>query len=194
MSSGGRHRRGRHRRVDPPRIPVAGLILTAGWLALVSAPTTQGAAVFNPGIPPRVAVLTQPTLRPAPSRRPVVAMAAAVTQRIPPLVGAVGLKPNAVVLASYLQQHYPGLSSIGGVRPDALPDHPSGHALDAMVGADSALGDRVLQDMVAHTADLHIRYVIWQQTIYYPSGRHYLMADRGSRTANHYDHVHISVF
>jgi hypothetical protein len=39
-----------------------------------------------------------------------------------------------------------------------------------------------------------VKYIIWRQRIWYPSsGTWRGMADRGSATANHYDHVHVSV-
>ena len=57
-----------------------------------------------------------------------------------------------------------------------------------------AQGDAVAAYAIAHAAELKITYVIWRQRIYLigQSGWR-AMADRGSITANHYDHVHISV-
>lgn len=68
-------------------------------------------------------------------------------------------------------------------------DHPSGLAADFMVGRASgdAIADCALQNMQA----LGISYVIWQQQINYGSGWQ-AMEDRGSPTANHEDHVHVS--
>ena len=48
--------------------------------------------------------------------------------------------------------------------------------------------------VLAHAEELNIKYVIWQQRSWKPErGTWRLMADRGSPTQNHMDHVHISV-
>ena len=58
-----------------------------------------------------------------------------------------GLCPNASTLDQYLAATYPGVQSIGGVRSDSRPDHPSGHALDIMIGSDMGLGDAINADV-----------------------------------------------
>ena len=208
----GRHRAvsGRHRRASgrtTSALPVATTILAAGWLALVGAPATHGGDAFNPG-----ATFVRKTLS-SHGEEPVdnaviggghsatrgtprqVVMAAAVTpQRVPPLIGARGLTPNAVALAAYIQQRYPEVASIGGVRPDPIPDHPTGHALDVMVYGDTALGDQIEADVMAQADRFHVRYSIYRETYHNPSGRTYWMADRGSPTQNHFDHIHFTVY
>jgi hypothetical protein len=69
-------------------------------------------------------------------------------------------------------------------------EHCRGLALDVMVGADAALGDHIAADVLGRN---EVRYVIWQETIRKPNGISRLMTDRGSPTANHFDHVHIRV-
>jgi hypothetical protein len=91
-----------------------------------------------------------------------------------PLIGANGLCPNARNLAAYIQATYPNVNSIGGVRPDRLPDHPSGHALDIMVGNNTALGNRIAADIRNQTGRFAVKYILWQ-------------------TVNHYDHIHVTV-
>lgn len=56
---------------------------------------------------------------------------------------------------------------------------------------DNALGDAVAQFALAHQAEHGIWYVIWRQR-YNDGGGWDPMEDRGSITANHYDHVHVS--
>lgn len=85
-----------------------------------------------------------------------------------------GLCANAAALAEYLAANYPGIKSIGGVRPDRLPDHPSGHAIDVMVGNNTALGYEVNNYVRNNGSRWGLRYTMWQ-------------------VANHYDHVHITV-
>ena len=109
------------------------------------------------------------------------------------MIGEAGLTADAAALARYIQIKYPMVDKIGGVRPDRLPDHPSGHAIDIMVGTDIWLGDRIMADLMARASQFHIRYLIWRETYRNPSGAVRFMADQGSLTANHYDHVHVTV-
>lgn len=101
-------------------------------------------------------------------------VAAPLANAAPPIVGAQGLCPNARALADYVRDTYPQVQSIGGVRPDPLPDHPTGHALDLMVGDDSALGNRIAADIRAQSARFGVRYLLWQ-------------------VPAHFDHIHVSV-
>jgi hypothetical protein len=55
----------------------------------------------------------------------------------------------------------------------------------------NALGDKVAAYALAHQTEHGIWYVIWRQR--YNDGTGWdPMEDRGSITANHYDHVHVS--
>lgn len=56
---------------------------------------------------------------------------------------------------------------------------------------DNALGNEVAQLALDHQPDYAIWYVIWRQRYNDGSGWD-PMEDRGSITANHYDHVHVS--
>lgn len=56
---------------------------------------------------------------------------------------------------------------------------------------DNALGDQVAQFTLDHQTEHGVWYLIWQQRYNDGSGWD-PMADRGSLTANHYDHVHVS--
>ena len=91
-----------------------------------------------------------------------------------PTVGVNGLVPNARRLLQYIMTTYPGVRSIGGVRADPLPDHPSGHALDVMIGSDMGLGDAINADIQSQAARFGVSYTMW-------------------RVAAHFDHVHITV-
>ena len=91
-----------------------------------------------------------------------------------PTVGTGGLLPNSRMLLDYIQATYPGVKSIGGVRADSLPDHPSGRALDIMIGSDMALGDAINADLKSQAGRFGIQYTMW-------------------RVAAHFDHVHVTV-
>ncbi len=67
-------------------------------------------------------------------------------------------------------------------------------AADFMVYDNRARGDAVAHFLIDNAARLRVEYVIWLQRIWY-IGRDRAwrgMADRGSPTANHMDHVHVS--
>ena len=68
-------------------------------------------------------------------------------------------------------------------------DHPNGRALDFMV--DRATGDQLAACAIRNREALGVSYVIWRQRIDTGSGFR-PMEDRGSPTANHFDHVHVS--
>ena len=61
---------------------------------------------------------------------------------------------------------------------------------------DVKLGNEIAEYFQKHAADYGIYYMIWRQRIWKasdPVGQWTGMSDRGSPTANHMDHVHISV-
>lgn len=68
-------------------------------------------------------------------------------------------------------------------------DHPVGLAIDFMVNR--ATGDTLAQCALDNMEALGVKYVIWEQRINFGSGWR-PMEDRGSVTANHFDHVHVS--
>ena len=75
-------------------------------------------------------------------------------------------------------------------------DHGRGKAVDFMVYDDTdkgdAIADQAVYDMQSGAED--ISYVIWKQRINgdWTNYQWEAMEDRGSITANHYDHVHVS--
>ncbi|GAA1202801.1 hypothetical protein GCM10009675_20080 [Prauserella alba] len=82
------------------------------------------------------------------------------------------------------------VDSVGGLASrSGTSDHPSGLALDFMTTGTN--GDRIAEYILANQAEFGVTYVIWEQRYNDGSGWSY-MEDRGSDTANHYDHVHVS--
>lgn len=75
----------------------------------------------------------------------------------------------------------------GGRAGNASSDHPGGYAVDFVTDDGDELADWVLE----HRDALGVTYVIWRQRYNDGSGWDE-MDDRGSRTANHFDHVHVS--
>ena len=86
------------------------------------------------------------------------------------------------------------VSSFGGYRAGDDGDHGSGRAVDIMVSGEP--GRKIARYVQAHARALKVSYVIYEQRIWLagkPTSQWKAMEDRGSRTANHYDHVHVSV-
>ena len=91
---------------------------------------------------------------------------------------------------------FPGVNAYGGWRAGGLPFHKNGRALDIMLtpGAESALGHRIANYLIANYKTFNVDHIIFEQKIwtpYRPYWRH--MADRGGITANHFDHVHVAI-
>lgn len=105
-----------------------------------------------------------------------------------------GLTSNAVSVYRSVCHAFPQITSYGGW--DGHGEHASGRAIDIMV-SDPVLGQQIADYLVAHSSELNLYDVIWQQHIWTPvrssEGWRY-MSDRGSATANHYDHVHVSTY
>ncbi|WP_338751123.1 hypothetical protein [Janibacter alittae] len=104
---------------------------------------------------------------------------------------AIGLGPNASAVYSAVRNQFPDMTNIGGYRAGDPGDHGSGRAVDIMVSG--ARGDQVAAWLQQNAGSLNIKYVIWKQRIWRPGSSWSAMEDRGSATANHYDHVHVSV-
>jgi uncharacterized protein YraI len=112
-----------------------------------------------------------------------------------------GLKPNAAKTYRAAVAKFPRIKTVYGVRAGAASDHATGRAVDLMIpGYKSASGKKLGGDVArwarANAKSLGITYVIWNQRIW-SVGRSSegwrLMANRGSDSANHKNHVHISV-
>ncbi|CCH87263.1 Peptidoglycan-binding lysin domain protein (fragment) [Modestobacter italicus] len=66
-------------------------------------------------------------------------------------------------------------------------------AADFMVYSDGAKGNAVAQYVIDNAARMKVDYVIYKQRIFMIGGSGWkAMEDRGSPTANHMDHVHVS--
>jgi hypothetical protein len=102
-----------------------------------------------------------------------------------------GMTPNAIAVINAVKAEFPGSGPFGGYRPGDPLDHGTGHAVDIMCGTTE--GNDIAAFLQANAGELNIKYLIWRQRIWYPGGSWQGMEDRGSATANHYDHVHVSV-
>jgi len=105
-----------------------------------------------------------------------------------------GLTSRAVAMYRAACAAFPELAVYGGY--DNHGEHADGRAIDFMV-TDSSLGSALAEWLRVNAGVLGVRDVIWALRIWTPdqasAGWRY-MSDRGSPTANHYDHVHAAVF
>ncbi|MEP6817241.1 MAG: SH3 domain-containing protein [Marmoricola sp.] len=104
-----------------------------------------------------------------------------------------GLTSSAIHVYRTVCHSFPQITSYGGYAPRG--EHSSGKAIDIMT-SDVALGTQIAEFLRAHASELNLYDVIWRQQIWTPvrsSEGWRSMSDRGSTTANHYDHVHVSV-
>jgi len=107
-----------------------------------------------------------------------------------------GLTQDAIRVHRAICARFPQVTAYHGVRADSLPYHPSGRALDAMI-SDSTIGWQIANYVRANASRLGASEVIYSQriwTVQRSSEGWRFMSDRGSATANHYDHVHVTVY
>jgi uncharacterized protein YgiM (DUF1202 family) len=113
-----------------------------------------------------------------------------------------GLKPNAIKVHRAARAKFPQITTYYTLRAGVFTDHSTGRALDLMIpnyksASGKALGYKVAAWAKANAKPLGINYVIWNQHIWNitrdSEGWRY-MADRGGDSANHKNHVHITVF
>jgi len=105
-----------------------------------------------------------------------------------------GLTDGAVYVYRSVCHAFPQITSYGGW--DNHGEHSSGKALDIMT-SDVELGYAIAEFLQEHASELHLFDILWRQHIWTPvraSEGWRLFPDRGSATANHFDHVHVSVY
>ncbi|WP_028478734.1 M23 family metallopeptidase [Nocardia sp. CNY236] len=133
----------------------------------------------------------------------LAAAASAPGAPLPPLPASVGseehLQLDAIRAARAIAAAFPEVRTIGGWRPsDPFPDHPSGRAIDVMIpqyttGEGKALGDSIVDFVMSQAQEFRLDYLIWRGESTTAQGQRTVMSDRGGDTANHYDHVHVTV-
>lgn len=103
-----------------------------------------------------------------------------------------GLQPDTVKVYRAVCAEFPEVTSYGGVANRG--EHATGQALDIMISSDT--GTAIANFLMENRSELGVEYLIWRQQIWRPatSGAWRPMSDRGSPTANHYDHVHVTTY
>jgi hypothetical protein len=101
-----------------------------------------------------------------------------------------GLQVRTILAARSITAAFPEIHEIGGVRPDPLPWHPNGLAIDVIIpnpgtAEGIALGNEIVAFVFKNAARFGMQDAIWRGVYYTPNG------PRGFG-AGHYDHVHIT--
>ena len=115
------------------------------------------------------------------------------------------ITPRMRAVRDEIDRRFGPFSAIGCYRPGNDGEHPLGRACDFMLSsggvlpaaANIQLGYDIAAWAQANASRLGIMYIIYRQRIWdirMGSAGWVPMEDRGSITANHFDHVHISVF
>ena len=104
-----------------------------------------------------------------------------------------GVHTGVVLVHEAVCANFPQITSYGTFRGDG--EHAQGRAVDVMISGET--GWQVADFLRANYAALDIEYIIYAQNIWSVDrgGEGWRsMSDRGSTTANHYDHVHVTVY
>jgi len=169
-------------------------------------PTPTGSSNPDPTPTPTPSSQPSPSPSPSPTSAPTPKPSATPSPEGSPIrpecvttydLGAT--QPEALALANSMGAMF-DIDTIGGYRPpegDNYGEHSTGLALDFMTYSDSAKGQALADHLVTNSAALGVRWVIWEQQVW--SAERAAegwrgMADRGSPTQNHMDHVHVLVY
>jgi hypothetical protein len=104
-----------------------------------------------------------------------------------------GVSPNIVAVHEAVCASFPEITTYGTFRGDG--EHAQGLAVDIMTSG--SRGWQVAEFVRAHYSELGVSYIMYSQRIWSvdrsSEGWRYV-EDRGSATANHYDHVHVTTY
>jgi hypothetical protein len=101
-----------------------------------------------------------------------------------------GMQVRTILAERAISAAFPEIHEIGGVRPDPLPWHPLGLAIDVMIpnpgsAEGIALGDQIVAFVLQNASRFGMQDAIWRGVYYTPTGA------QPSRLG-HYDHVHVT--
>jgi hypothetical protein len=106
---------------------------------------------------------------------------------------ASGVSASIVAVHEAVCANWPQISTYGTLRSDG--EHAQGRAVDIMISG--PVGWEVAEFLRENYSALGIEYIIYEQKIWSVerSAEGWRgMSNRGSVTANHYDHVHVTVY
>ena len=106
-----------------------------------------------------------------------------------------GLTRDAIRVHRAVCERFPQVRSYGGLRSGGDSFHSSGRAVDIMISGET--GWDIARWVRSNRKQLGVSEIIYAQriwTVQRSSEGWRPMASRGNPTANHYDHVHVSVY
>jgi hypothetical protein len=172
-------------------------------LRLRPAPVPAATPRPTPSPTPTATVTPKPSPTPTPSATPTATPKATTAPPSGTSMAAcadgsaveAGLTRDAIRVHRAVCALFPSVTGWGGIRGSG-DYHGTGQALDIMI-PNSSVGQAIANYVRANAKALGVSEVIWAQhiwTVQRSSEGWRLMPDRGSTTANHYDHVHVSVY
>ncbi len=175
--------------------------LSRRWRALIATTATAGLMAFGAAAPPAAAQPTPAAAGPAASLPMVAAMPAAARAKKSYRATERGLTAKTKRVHRALRAKFPQINRVLGKRAASSGEHSKGRALDVMLpnwkaSKGKALGKRIARWARSRAGSLKIWYVIYNQRIWNVQRKGdgwRRMRDGGSATANHRNHVHISV-
>lgn len=106
-----------------------------------------------------------------------------------------GVQPDTERVHRAVCAKWPEISKFGGMRGGG-GNHGSGRAVDIMT-SNKVTGDAIAAYLQQHARELGVSELIWHQriwTVQRAGDGWRSMSSRGSATANHMDHVHVSTY
>ena len=112
-----------------------------------------------------------------------------------------GFAANTAAAKAYIEQHFSGVASIGGLYGGSVPgsDHPAGKALDVMIAnyssqAGIAAGNAIADWFQNNPSAFGTKYEIWRKQYREPGQPWgpYSHPSGSNDTLDHFDHVHLS--
>ncbi|WAC91150.1 hypothetical protein [Mycobacterium sp. Aquia_213] len=198
----GRHRLAKKRRKSPVVLaamlaPAAVFFAVAGDVGPFAAPA-QAKSVIGDVTPSRLEIVAAEANLShswagvgAPDRQQVASRYHVRSRFLPVgLAPEQGLQVRTILASRAISTMFPEIHEIGGVRPDPLPWHPLGLALDVMIpnpqsAQGIALGNEIVAYVLKNANRFGIQDAIWRGVYYTPNGAQ-------TSRLGHYDHVHVT--
>ncbi|MEZ0354101.1 hypothetical protein [Mycobacterium sp. pR1184] len=198
----GRHRLAKKRRKSPVVLaavlaPAAVFFAVGADVGPIAAPA-EAKAVIGDVAPSRLEIVAAEANLPrswatagAPDRQPMASRYHVRSRFLPVgLCAEQGLQVRTILASRAISATFPEIHEIGGVRPDSLPWHPLGLALDVMIpnpesAQGIALGNAIVAYVLKNANRFGIQDAIWRGVYYTPNGAQ-------TSRLGHYDHVHIT--
>ncbi|SOX51836.1 hypothetical protein MAAFP003_498 [Mycobacterium ahvazicum] len=177
--------------------PAALFFAVGGDVGPIAAPA-EAKAVIGDVAPSRLEIVAAEANLPrswaaagAPDRQPMASRYHVRSRFLPVgLCSEQGLQVRTILASRAISATFPEIHEIGGVRPDSLPWHPLGLALDVMIpnpqsAQGIALGNAIVAYVLKNANRFGIQDAIWRGVYYTPTGAQ-------TSRLGHYDHVHVT--